>query len=99
MSPGGSRSGWSAASLGRVADLDGIYRAYLDALNTRRLDDLDRFVHDHVVHNGRAMSRQQYAELIAEDVRNIPDLHFAVDLLVTGNDVVACRLWFDCTPE
>lgn len=81
------------------SELDGIYRAYLDALNGRRWTDLHRFVHDHVVHNGRRMSRGQYAEMIAEDVRTIPDLHFAVDLLVTGDDVVACRLWFDCTPE
>lgn len=79
--------------------LDELYRAYLDALNSRRLDDLDRFVNDEVVYNGRAMSRQQYAQMIADDVRNIPDLHFAVDLLVTSDDVVACRLWFDCTPE
>ncbi|MCO1659890.1 ester cyclase [Pseudonocardia humida] len=80
-------------------DLEEVYRAYIDALNGRRLDDLDQFVHALVVYNDRTISRQQYAEMIAEDVRRIPDLHFTVDLLVTGDDVVACRLWFDCTPE
>jgi len=81
-----------------TANLGEVYRAYLDALNARRWDDLGRFVHDRVVHNDRPMSRQQYARMIAEDVRRIPDLHFAVDLLVTQGDVVACRLWFDCRP-
>ena len=79
--------------------LDATYRAYLDALNDRRFDDLDRFVHDHVTHNGRRMTRQQYADMIADDVRRIPDLRFAIDLCVTTDDTVACRLWFDCTPE
>jgi predicted ester cyclase len=32
-------------------------------------------------------------------VRRIPDLHYAVDLLLTGGDHVACRLAFDCTPQ
>lgn len=79
--------------------LEDAYRAYIDALNGRRLDELDQFVHDQVVYNDRPISRQQYAQMIGEDVRNIPDLYFTVDLLVAGDDVVACRLWFDCTPE
>ena len=79
--------------------LEQVYRAYLDALNSRRLGDLDQFVHDRLVYNDESISREQYAQLIAEDVQNIPDLHFAIDLCVTGDDVVACRLWFDCTPE
>jgi predicted ester cyclase len=79
--------------------LEQIYRAYLDVLNGRRLNDLDRFVHDQVVYNDRSITRQQYAQMITEDVRKIPNLRFAIDLCVTDDDVVACRLWFDCTPE
>jgi predicted ester cyclase len=79
--------------------LEQVYRAYLDALNSRRLGDLDQFVHDQLVYNDESITREQYAQLIAEDVHNIPDLHFTVDLCVAGDDVVACRLWFDCTPE
>ena len=77
--------------------LDG-YRAYLETLNIRRWR-LDKFVHDQLVYNDESITREQYAQLIAEDVHNIPDLHFTIDLCVTGDDVVACRLWFDCTPE
>lgn len=79
--------------------LERIYRAYLDALNERRLDDLAEFVHDQLVYNDRTISRQEYAQLLAEDVQNIPDLRFTIDLCVATDDVVACRLWFDCTPE
>ena len=80
-------------------DLERTYRAYLDSLNGRRLGDLDQFVHDQVVYNDTSLTRQQYAQMIAADVRKIPDLHFTIDQCVTGDDVVACRLWFECTPE
>lgn len=82
-----------------MSGLDGIYRAYLDALNGRRFDELDRYVHDELVYNDRPISRAQYTDMIVDDVRRIPDLVFAVDMLVCDDDVVACRLWFDCTPE
>jgi predicted ester cyclase len=78
--------------------LERAYRAYLDALNERSLADLDQFVHDEVIHNDRLMSRQQYADMIADDVRAIPDLKYTIDQLVSSNDTIAARLWFDCTP-
>ena len=74
--------------------LEQVYRTYLDALNGRRLDDLDQFVHDQVVYNDTSISRQQYAQMIAEDVQKIPDLYFNVDLLitVTTSSHAACGL-------
>jgi steroid delta-isomerase-like uncharacterized protein len=78
--------------------LEQVYRAYLDALNERRFDDLGQFVHDQVIRNDETMTCQQYAQLIARDVRDIPDLHYVIDQLVTSDDTVAARLWFDCTP-
>ena len=80
------------------AELERTYRAYLDALNERRFGDLGQFVHDEVVRNDRALSGQQYADLIAADVEAIPDLRYTIDLLVSGDDTIAARLWFDCTP-
>ena len=38
-------------------DLEHVYRAYLDALNDRRLEDLDQFVHDQVTYNDASISR------------------------------------------
>jgi predicted ester cyclase len=80
-------------------DLEDVYRAYIAALNERRLDDLDRFVHDRLTYNGEEWTREQYRARLAEDVRTIPDLHYEIRLLVPGPGHVACRLWFDCTPR
>ncbi len=80
------------------AELERIYRGYLDALNDRRLADLGQFVHDEVTRNGRTMTCQQYAQFIADDVDAIPDLRYTIDQLVSGDGTVAARLWFDCTP-
>jgi predicted ester cyclase len=79
--------------------LELVYRRYIAALNDRRLDDLDQFVHDRLAYNGEEWTREQYEALLADDVRNVPDLHYDIQLLVVGPDHVACRLWFDCTPR
>jgi predicted ester cyclase len=79
--------------------LEKIYRDYIGALNDRRFDDLDRFVHDRLVYNGEEWTRERYRALLVDDVRNIPDLHYDIQQLVVGPDHVACRIWFDCTPQ
>ncbi|WP_033287557.1 ester cyclase [Amycolatopsis jejuensis] len=79
-------------------DLKTIYLGYLAALNERRFGDLDDFVHAEVTYNGEVLTRQQYAAMIDGDSQAIPDLRFDPQLLTTDGDLVACRLWFDCTP-
>jgi hypothetical protein len=54
------------------ADLETRYRAYLDALNERRLDDLVHYVQDELSYNGETMTRRQYQDLIAADITAIP---------------------------
>ena len=81
------------------AALKGIYRAYLDALNERRLDDLVYYVHDELTYNGDTMTRSQYQALIAADIAAIPDLTFDARIIVADDDRVACRIVFDCTPQ
>jgi steroid delta-isomerase-like uncharacterized protein len=80
-------------------DLEARYRAYLDVLNERRLDDLVHFVQDELSYNGETMTRRQYQDLIAADITAIPDLFFDAQILVASGDQVACRLVFDCTPQ
>jgi predicted ester cyclase len=79
--------------------LERIYRRYIDTLNDRRFGDLGEFVHDQMVYNGRSVTRQQYAAMLAEDVRAIPDLRYDIDLRVVDEHHVACRLWFECSPR
>jgi len=80
-------------------ELEHVYRDYIAALNGRRFDDLDRFVHGRLTYNGEEWTLEQYQALLADDVRKIPDLHYEIQLLVVNADQVACRLWFDCTPR
>jgi predicted ester cyclase len=75
------------------------YRAYLDALNERRLDDLVHHVEDELTYNGEPMTRRQYQDLLAADIAAIPDLVFDAHIVVVAGDRVACRLVFDCTPQ
>ena len=63
-------------------DLDRIYRAYIGALNDRRLDDLDRFGHPRLTYNGQPWTREQYRARLADDVRAVPDLRYDIELLV-----------------
>lgn len=79
--------------------LDRVYRGYITAVNERRFDDLDLFVHDELTYNGESWTRERYRSLLADDVRRIPDLHYEIQVLVAGADHVAARLWFDCTPH
>lgn len=74
-------------------------RRYIACLNDRQLDGLDDFVNDEVTYNGRGMTRDDYRNMIARDIAAIPDLFFAIGLLVVAGDMVACRLNFDCTPQ
>jgi predicted ester cyclase len=79
-------------------DLSSIYRAYIACLNARDWQHLDRFVADDVTHNGRPFGLAGYREMLAADVRAIPDLRFVIDLLAVEPPLVASRLVFDCTP-
>ncbi|MEU4361680.1 ester cyclase [Promicromonospora sp. NPDC023987] len=88
---------------GASPELESRYRAYLAALNERRLDDLVEHVHDELTYNGEPMTRRQYQELIAADLAAAPDLVYDAQIVVAANDAaggqVACRLTFDCTPR
>jgi len=81
------------------AELEGRYRAYLGALNERRLDDLVHYVQDELSYNGKAMTRRQYQGMIAADIAAIPDLIYNAHIIVASGDQVACRIVFTCTPQ
>lgn len=80
-------------------NLENIYRSYLDCLNRRDWPSLGQFVSDDVIHNGRRIGLSGYRRMLEQDVDDIPDLRFAIKLLVTEPPVVASRLAFDCRPR
>ena len=79
-------------------ELAEIYRAYIACLNAQDWTALGQFVHEAVSHNGRPLGLAGYRAMLEQDYRDIPDLSFAIDLLVSDPPRIASRLQFDCTP-
>ena len=75
-----------------------LYAGYLACLNERRFDDLAEFVHDPLSYNERRLSLAEFQDLLRRDAAEIPDLNYAVELLVVDGEQVASRIRFDCTP-
>ena len=80
-------------------DLSGIYRNYIACLNAQDWQRLAQFVHDEASHNGRQIGLSGYRRMLEKDFREIPDLHFGIQLLMSDPPYVASRLQFDCTPK
>lgn len=81
------------------ADLSDVYRDYIACLNAQDWSRLDQFVHDEVHYNGQRIGILGYREMLERDFRDIPDLHFDIQLLISDPPYVASRLGFDCTPK
>jgi predicted ester cyclase len=81
------------------ADLSEIYRGYIACLNQQDWSNLGRFVDENVSRNGQQIGLSGYCEMLERDFREIPDLHFNIQLLVSDPPYLASRLFFDCTPK
>ena len=81
------------------ADLSATYRDYIACLNRQDWSELGRFVGPDVRHNGRAFGLAGYRAMLERDFATIPDLAFAIRLLVTQPPHVAAVLGFRCSPK
>ena len=79
--------------------LASVYTAYIACLNSQDWANLAQFVDGEVTYNGRRVGLPGYREMLQNDYRHIPDLHFTVDLLISDPPFIASRLNFDCTPR
>jgi len=79
-------------------DLANLYRAYIACLNRQDWAALGQFVHDDVAHNARPLGLAGYRAMLERDFREIPDLQFNIELLISAPPSIAARLKFDCTP-
>lgn len=79
--------------------LQNAYQRYIECLNSRDLSGLGQFVAENVIHNGRHLGLAGYRDMIAGNYDDIPDLRFAVDLLICDPPHIASRLRFDCHPK
>lgn len=81
------------------ADLSDIYRAYIACLNQQDWPNLGQFVDENVSRNGQQLGLSGYRRMLETDFREIPDLHFNIQLLIADPPYVASRLAFDCSPK
>ena len=79
--------------------LSDVYRSYIACLNGQDWSNLGQFVNEEVSHNGRQIGLSGYRAMLENDFRDIPDLHFKIELLVSNAPYVASRLAFDCSPR
>jgi predicted ester cyclase len=79
--------------------LSATYREYIACLNRQDWVELEQFVHAGVNYNGERIGLSGYREMLERDFREIPDLHFDIQLLVCDHSRIASRLLFDCTPR
>lgn len=80
-------------------DLCEAYRGYIACLNAQDWTKLARFVDDDAVYNGKRIGLSGYREMLERDFRDIPDLQFNIQLLISDPPHIASRLAFDCTPR
>ena len=76
-----------------------IYRGYITCLNAQDWQVLGEFVGDDAIHNGRQIGLSGYRAMLEQDFRDIPDLHFNIQLLMSDPPYIASRLWFNCSPQ
>lgn len=74
------------------------YEQYINCLNIRNWDDLHLFVHGRLLYNKQPIQLSDYRAMLEQNYRDIPDLRFQIALLTTGDNLIGCRLDFDCTP-
>lgn len=74
------------------------YLSYIDCLNSGNLESLSDFIQDKLSYNGKEITLKDYKESRLLEQKAIPDLFYHIELLVTNEDTIACRLNFNCTP-
>jgi predicted ester cyclase len=80
-------------------ELSNLYRDYIACLNKQDWPKLVQFVHDDVCYNGQRIGLSGYREMLERDFREIPDLYFNFDLVISDPPYIASRLRFDCKPK
>ena len=80
-------------------DLSDTYRGYIDCLNRQDWQGLGHFVSKDVTYNGTTVGLAGYRAMLERDFREIPDLVFRIQLLVSDPPTLASRLNFNVTPK
>ncbi|MFD4787085.1 ester cyclase [Streptomyces sp. NPDC058459] len=80
-------------------DLREFYIGYGNALNERRYDDVEKFVADKVVLNGRVSTREEMIANVKATVAAVPDFRWELDEFLVDGERIAARVTNTGTPE
>ena len=83
----------------QAKDAEDFYYGYIACLNSQDWARLADFVGADVQHNGHPLGITGYQAMLENDFREIPDLRFVVELVVSNGNCVASRLRFECSPR
>ena len=64
-------------------DLADLYRDYIACLNRQDWPALGQYVHEDVARNARPLALSGYRAMLEQDFREIPDLRFNIELLIS----------------
>ena len=81
------------------ANLCDVYWDSIACLNKQDWPKLEQFVHDEVYYNDQRIGILGYREMLERDFSEIPDLYFAIRLLISDPPHIASRPGFNCTPK
>jgi predicted ester cyclase len=79
-------------------DLRSFYLAYVDALNARAFDEMDRFVADEIAFGTAVYPRDAVAGSLASIIDAVPDFRWEVEEVLVDGDRLAARLRNSGTP-
>lgn len=80
-------------------NLSDIYLSYITCLNTHGLPNLEKFIHEDVLYNGQMLGISGYRGMLDRNFKEIPDLYFNIQLLISDPPFIASRIKFDCRPK
>ena len=75
------------------------YSQYIECLDNRRLSELHCFIADDITYNSKPLTLDDFPQMLAEDVEQIPDLYYKIEAFEAGTDWIIAKLRFDCTPK
>ena len=79
------------------ADLEKLYRRYLQRCNEHRFDELGEFVHEAVAVNGTPLDVRRYAAGLRSVVEKYPDFHWELRHLLIDGRWLGAHLIDTCT--
>lgn len=81
-----------------MTDIRSFYLSYVDALNARAFDQMERFVHDEIAYGSQTYPRDAVASSLGAIVEAVPDFTWEVQEILVDGDRLAVRFLNSGTP-